>query len=202
MQRASPADLQNLYSEIGFEDTDSAPLITNYDAAKGAVDHSNEDLYRYIRLTGHRHWESTTVVSILHAMALNAWSLHDEWLLTTALRRNPNLTKPALHGMRRSFYEFITAALAQAGWLVGWFMTTHTFSQYGVKSTTQTQCPVKLFGPDNSKIIKIPAAGYKTNSALIDTSACLGTRVTPDLANAHKPCPGGSSQHPLGGSEA
>jgi hypothetical protein len=114
LQHATPADLQNLYNEVGFEDTEIAPLITNFDSYKGAVDHSNEDLYRYIRLTGHRHWESAMAVSILHAMALNAWSSHDEWLLSSALQRNPHLTTAALHGMRRSFYGFITTALAQA----------------------------------------------------------------------------------------
>ena len=114
LQHAGPADLQNLYSEIGTADTESAPLIHNFDSHKGAVDHSNEDLYRYIHLTGHRHWESTMVVSILHAMALNAWAAHDEWLCTSALQRDRNLTKKDVHGMRRRFYVFIMTALEQA----------------------------------------------------------------------------------------
>lgn len=114
LKRATAADLQNLYNEIGFEDTTEAPLISNFDSYKGAVDHSNEDLYRYIQLTGHRHWESAMAASILHAMALNAWSCYDEWVLTTASQCNPYLTRAALHGMRCSFYVFLTTALEQA----------------------------------------------------------------------------------------
>ena len=88
-------------------------MIANFDSHKGAVDISNEDLYRYIRLSGHRHWESLTAMSVVHSMMVNAWSLYEEYVLHNAQSANRHLTPTDLERMKRPLHVYLAAAFTQ-----------------------------------------------------------------------------------------
>lgn len=111
---AQPAELIELYQQLGLQTSEDALLLTNFGRFKGAVDHSNEDLYRYIRLSGHKGWRALTVASVLHALVLNAWASHDEAVLVRAEGANHRLSRANLHAMRESFYDFLSKALLRA----------------------------------------------------------------------------------------
>lgn len=113
VEKASPADLQDLYTQLGLDTSDSAPVIDTFDSHKGAVDGANADLYRYIRLSGHRSWRAFSAVSILHALSLNAWASWEERVLTKA-RHSDGVRDPiVLDRMKKPFVVFITTALQQ-----------------------------------------------------------------------------------------
>lgn len=113
MVRAQPADLYNLYEQLGLHTSSQSVAIANYNAYKGFVDASNKDEYLHFRLSGHLTWSSLTAASVLHALLLNAWVSHEEHVLATAHKSNPRLTTAALIGMRGTFPEFVASAIEQ-----------------------------------------------------------------------------------------
>jgi hypothetical protein len=81
--------------------------------ATGAVDISNEDLYRYITLSHHGNYRRLLSFSVVHAMGLNAWALYDEHVLEHARKGDPHITTAKLHGLRCRFPDFILKATHQ-----------------------------------------------------------------------------------------
>lgn len=106
-------DILDLRAELGMQTSKLGLAIQNYDKFKGAVDISNEDLYRYIILSHHGNYRRLLSFSVVHAMALNAWSLYDEHVLDLALRQDRHLTSDALLGRRCRFSDFILSAAQQ-----------------------------------------------------------------------------------------
>lgn len=113
MAQARPADLHNLYDQLGLDATDHKDVIANFNRFKGLVDTANKDLYQYFRLSGHKCDERLTAASVLHALLLNAWSSHDEHVLTEARRQRPAITAEQLNGLRVPFPTFVATAMQQ-----------------------------------------------------------------------------------------
>lgn len=110
---ATAGDILDLRSELGRDTSKIGLAIANYDKYKGAVDISNEDLYRHIILSHHGNYRRLLSFSVVHAMALNAWAAYDECVLEHARRRDPHITTAALHGLRCRFSDFILRAAHQ-----------------------------------------------------------------------------------------
>jgi hypothetical protein len=110
---ATAGDVLDLRSELGRDTSEFGLAIANYDKYKGAVDISNEDLYRHIILSHHGNYRRLLSFSVVHAMALNAWALYDEYVLERAHRRDPHITTDALQSLRCRFSDFILRAAHQ-----------------------------------------------------------------------------------------
>jgi len=110
---ATAGDVVDLRSELGRDTSEFGLAIANYDKYKGAVDISNEDLYRHIILSHHGNYRRLLSFSVVHAMALNAWASYDEHVLECARRRDPHITTTTLHGLRCRFSDFILRAAHQ-----------------------------------------------------------------------------------------
>jgi hypothetical protein len=106
-------DILDLRSELGRDTFKIGLAIDNYDKYKGAVDISNEDLYRHIILSHHGNYRRLLSFSVVHAMALNAWATYDECVLEHARRHDPHITTATLHGLRSRFPDFILRAAHQ-----------------------------------------------------------------------------------------
>lgn len=110
---ATAGDILDKRSELGTHTSESGLAIANYDSYKGAVDISNEDLYRYIRLAHHRNTRGLLSWTVVYSMVLNAWGSYDEAVLERAHAAEPHLTTAALHARRSSFTHFLLAAVRQ-----------------------------------------------------------------------------------------
>lgn len=112
-ESVTTADLLNLRDELGLQCSPSHIIIDNYDRFKGAVDLANEDIYRYITLSHHGNFRRVLSWCVVHALVLNAWASHDEYLLHQATITNPNATTEYLHSLRQPFPVFIMRAIEQ-----------------------------------------------------------------------------------------
>lgn len=110
---ATAGDILDLRSQLGTATTENGLAIANYDRYKGAVDLSNEDLYRHIVLSHHGNYRRLLSFSVVHAMVLNAWACYDEHRLEVARRHDPHLSTTELHGRRTTFPSFVLRAARQ-----------------------------------------------------------------------------------------
>ena len=110
---ATAGDILDKRSQLGTHTSGSGLAIANYDTYKGAVDISNEDLYRYVRLAHHRTARGLLSWTVVYSMVLNAWGSYDEAVLERAHAAEPLLTTAALHAKRTNFIHFLLAAVRQ-----------------------------------------------------------------------------------------
>jgi len=111
---ASAAEIGNLRGQLDLQTSESGVVITNYDRFKTTVDISNEDIYHNIFLAGHRHAARLLPMSVIHAMVLNAWAMHDEAVASSLQHRNPHISTKDLHAQRLSFCSFVCNAFRHA----------------------------------------------------------------------------------------
>jgi hypothetical protein len=112
-QNVTAGDILDMRADLGMHTSELGVAIANYDKYKGAVDISNEDLYRHIILSHHGNYRRLLSFSVVHAMALNAWALYNEHILEGARKRDPHITTNTLYGLRCRFSDFILRAAHQ-----------------------------------------------------------------------------------------
>jgi hypothetical protein len=67
-------DIVALREHVGLHNSKSSDVLKFYSQEYGAVDETNQEIYRSILLRYHRSWTKLAGFSVLHAIFMNAWS--------------------------------------------------------------------------------------------------------------------------------
>lgn len=106
-------DIVSLREQIGSAPSPHSPVLDFYSAEYGAVDETNQEIYRSIALNCHRSWTKLLGFSVLHALLMNAWADHREWRYARSLHDAHGRRIAGARDTDKGFAAFIIAAAEQ-----------------------------------------------------------------------------------------
>ena len=106
-------DVISLRQKVGAAPSSSSGVLDFYSAEYGAVDKTNQEIYRSIALNCHRSWTKLLGFSVLHALLMNAWADHREWVYSRSLHDSFGRRVPGVKDTDKGFAAFLIAAAKQ-----------------------------------------------------------------------------------------
>ncbi len=106
-------DILTLKQAIGTSVGQTATVVDFYSSEYGAVDETNQEIYRSLLLSQHRNWEKLLGLAVVHSFWMNAWGFYKEAQNLASTHDPLGARIPIAARPQVCFAEFVWAACQQ-----------------------------------------------------------------------------------------
>lgn len=106
-------DILTLRQQIGNTVGKKSDVVDFYSSEYGAVDETNQEIYRSMLLAMHRNWQKLAGFAVIHSCWMNAWGFYKEDRNSHSTHDAQGARIPIHHRPQQPFEEFVWAACKQ-----------------------------------------------------------------------------------------